>query len=509
MLQQLFGTELSSPMRIIIALIVIAALLGITVAIFRRLNGGQGERVSRGRQGLRLAVVDTVAVDQERRLVLVRRDSTEHLLLIGGNSDIVVETQIPAPEEEPVREAVPQQRPPRRVAAAPAPAALAASAALDALAPPAEAAPAPLPAPMAEPEAERSLRRRPLLRGDGTLSGRDRPTPAPRPVAAEPVSGPRFDAAPSIPALPAADTAILPMAPARREPVAPALDEAPAAPVAESQAAPRPSVAEAEGDEAQLDDMARRLDAALTRPASRSADAAVPKLDLADLLGDLAAEAAAPLDDTPAPPEAPAPEPAPAVRPERPQPERRPAAERPVPERPIPERVAPERPAVAPERVAGRPMRGVRPPPQRIAPEPRVPVDPRVRPEPPRAERAPLPGLGAPVRPDPAPRATAGRSEPTMRLREFSMRPADAARAAAPEVAPEPVVRPAPVIELSAPDAPATPQVAAPANDSSPEPVAKGVATPPAKGSDDFNAALDEFDSEMANLLGRTSSRGR
>ena len=40
----------------------------------------------------KLAVIDAAAVDGRRRLVLVRRDNIEHLLMIGGPSDIVVES---------------------------------------------------------------------------------------------------------------------------------------------------------------------------------------------------------------------------------------------------------------------------------------------------------------------------------------------------------------------------------------------------------------------------------
>src|SRR5690606_1835507 len=42
----------------------------------------------------RLAVMDAAAVDSHRRLVLVRRDDVEHLILIGGPSDVVVEQNI-------------------------------------------------------------------------------------------------------------------------------------------------------------------------------------------------------------------------------------------------------------------------------------------------------------------------------------------------------------------------------------------------------------------------------
>jgi hypothetical protein len=39
-------------------------------------------------------VVDAASVDARRRLVLVQRDNLEHLLLIGGPTDVVIEPNI-------------------------------------------------------------------------------------------------------------------------------------------------------------------------------------------------------------------------------------------------------------------------------------------------------------------------------------------------------------------------------------------------------------------------------
>ncbi|MGA8172960.1 MAG: hypothetical protein WB816_19315, partial [Methylocystis sp.] len=39
----------------------------------------------------RLDIVDAFELDRERQLVIVRRDNTEHLLLIGGPNDLLVE----------------------------------------------------------------------------------------------------------------------------------------------------------------------------------------------------------------------------------------------------------------------------------------------------------------------------------------------------------------------------------------------------------------------------------
>jgi hypothetical protein len=50
----------------------------------------------------RLAVMEQASVDRMRRLVLIRRDDVEHLIMTGGPVDVVIETGIAAPHEAPV-----------------------------------------------------------------------------------------------------------------------------------------------------------------------------------------------------------------------------------------------------------------------------------------------------------------------------------------------------------------------------------------------------------------------
>jgi flagellar protein FliO/FliZ len=42
----------------------------------------------------RMQVVETLNIDLRRRLVIVRCDGAEHLLLLGGERDLVVETRL-------------------------------------------------------------------------------------------------------------------------------------------------------------------------------------------------------------------------------------------------------------------------------------------------------------------------------------------------------------------------------------------------------------------------------
>lgn len=64
----------------------------------------------RARRGARLGISEYYEVDKSRFLVLVRRDDVEHLVLVGGNQDIVIETNI-----QPDRAHRPQSEPPRRI----------------------------------------------------------------------------------------------------------------------------------------------------------------------------------------------------------------------------------------------------------------------------------------------------------------------------------------------------------------------------------------------------------
>src|ERR1700689_2166977 len=78
----------------ILAFVAVLALIAALAWGVRRFAGNRlGANTNRGRMP-RLAVIDAAAVDGRRRLVLVRRDNIEHLLMIGGPTDIVVESNI-------------------------------------------------------------------------------------------------------------------------------------------------------------------------------------------------------------------------------------------------------------------------------------------------------------------------------------------------------------------------------------------------------------------------------
>jgi flagellar biogenesis protein FliO len=93
MLEPIFGETGALAAQFVITLIVVLVLVAVAYWLVRRYTGLRLGGIARGRVP-RLAIVDAMAIDSRRRLVLVRRDNAEHLILIGGPSDILVEGPI-------------------------------------------------------------------------------------------------------------------------------------------------------------------------------------------------------------------------------------------------------------------------------------------------------------------------------------------------------------------------------------------------------------------------------
>src|SRR5664279_3421871 len=76
------------------ALAFLGAAILISV-IFRLAFGGKLRLPRNGRARLpRLGTVDAFDLDRQRQLVIIRRDNVEHLLMIGGPNDLVIESEI-------------------------------------------------------------------------------------------------------------------------------------------------------------------------------------------------------------------------------------------------------------------------------------------------------------------------------------------------------------------------------------------------------------------------------
>lgn len=103
--------EFSDYLKFVLALGVVIGLILLTAAALKHYGArGFAHLSPRRRDQRRLQVVETLPVDPRRRLVLVRRDGVEHLLLIGGGSDLVLErleAPIPSPPSSPAGDPAP------------------------------------------------------------------------------------------------------------------------------------------------------------------------------------------------------------------------------------------------------------------------------------------------------------------------------------------------------------------------------------------------------------------
>lgn len=93
-LTSLFGGSENTVFTAILALGIVLVLIVLGLWVLKLFFRASNNFV-RGRNK-RLTVVDQVALDQKRQLIIVRRDNVEHLILTGGPQDLVVESGISA-----------------------------------------------------------------------------------------------------------------------------------------------------------------------------------------------------------------------------------------------------------------------------------------------------------------------------------------------------------------------------------------------------------------------------
>ena len=92
-LTSLFGGVENTALTAILALgiVLVLIVLGVwALKVFFKAS----THIGRGRNR-RLSVIDSVAIDPRRQLLIVRRDNVEHLIRTGGPQDVIVESGIP------------------------------------------------------------------------------------------------------------------------------------------------------------------------------------------------------------------------------------------------------------------------------------------------------------------------------------------------------------------------------------------------------------------------------
>ena len=100
--------DLDQVMRGLLALVFVLGLIGGIALLAKRFGftprstlpkrsrrGIGGQKTSSGR---RLAIVEVLPVDAKRRLVLIRRDNKEHLIMLGADRELLIESGVTAPD---------------------------------------------------------------------------------------------------------------------------------------------------------------------------------------------------------------------------------------------------------------------------------------------------------------------------------------------------------------------------------------------------------------------------
>jgi flagellar biogenesis protein FliO len=94
MFETLLNPEMPLAARFFIGVLITIALIGLAVWLIRRIRTTRlATNVERDRQS-RLGIIEANSLDKYRRLILIRRDNIEHLLLIGDPADQVIEPNI-------------------------------------------------------------------------------------------------------------------------------------------------------------------------------------------------------------------------------------------------------------------------------------------------------------------------------------------------------------------------------------------------------------------------------
>jgi len=100
---------------LLVAIIIAAAVIIIAVLVRAWLErspveAGKGKSLFGSKADKRLEVVEQANLDGRRKLVLLRRDNVQHLIMTGGPVDVVIETGIEAGQAVPNDRVVGERR---------------------------------------------------------------------------------------------------------------------------------------------------------------------------------------------------------------------------------------------------------------------------------------------------------------------------------------------------------------------------------------------------------------
>ncbi|MDX2073553.1 MAG: flagellar biosynthetic protein FliO [Alphaproteobacteria bacterium] len=82
--------DIVDPIRVLLSFVLVVALIGLSALAMRFvLRRNPGWALHKG--GGRLQIIESKMIDARRRLVLIKRDEQEHLLLLSPQSELLIE----------------------------------------------------------------------------------------------------------------------------------------------------------------------------------------------------------------------------------------------------------------------------------------------------------------------------------------------------------------------------------------------------------------------------------
>ncbi len=85
--------EVVNYLKFVLALVFVLGLIGGFAILAKRAGLGNRGPIVRGKSK-RLAIIESMSLDPKRRVVLIRRDDAEHLVLLGIQNEQIIETRL-------------------------------------------------------------------------------------------------------------------------------------------------------------------------------------------------------------------------------------------------------------------------------------------------------------------------------------------------------------------------------------------------------------------------------
>lgn len=99
-------------LRLVLALIFVLSLMGMLALVLKRLGFSGNTGTNKGPR--RLKIVEALPLDTRRRAVIVKCDEKEHLVILGPNSETLIERDINAKKGQKTQDKKPHEKKPAK-----------------------------------------------------------------------------------------------------------------------------------------------------------------------------------------------------------------------------------------------------------------------------------------------------------------------------------------------------------------------------------------------------------